>query len=165
MTPLDMMSKDEWDEILEEFARKTQMVACLGDPKGSVIQCRSDRTPLCLAIRSNQETLTYICGQASTSMGAVITKTLKPELDYCQAGLMRIAVPIVREGSMIGQVFACGLASEEEEIDISLLAKQLQVTENEVREMVKSIPVGTEEAVEREAAESFDKINAVDGGR
>lgn len=165
MTPLDIMSKDEWDEILQEFARKTKMVACLGDPKGNVIQCRSERTPLCHAIRSKQDTLTFVCGQASTTMSAVIAKTLKPELDFCQAGLMRVAVPIVRDHSMIGQVFACGLASEEEEIEISLLAKQLEISENEVQEMVKSIPVDTEEAVEREAAELFNKINSVDGGR
>ena len=165
MTPLDVMSKDEWDEILDQFAQKTRMVACLGDPNGNVIQCRSDRTPLCFAIRSKQETLTYICSQASITMSAVIAKTLKPELDFCQAGMMRVALPIVRDGSMIGQVFACGLASEEEEIEVSLLAKQLGIPENDVREMVGSTPVGTEEAVEKAVAELFDKINAVDDGR
>jgi ligand-binding sensor protein len=109
--------------------------------------------------------LTFICSQASETMGAVIAKTLESELDFCHAGLIRVAVPIVRDGNMIGQVFACGLASDEEEIDISLLASQFSVSEDEVREMVKSIPVGSEKAVERETAELYAKINAVDGER
>ena len=160
MTPWDVMSKDEWDEVLEQFARNTKMTACLGEPKESLMRCRSERTALCLAIRNKQETLTSICYQASTTMNAIIAKTLKPEIDFCQAGLMRVAVPIVRDNSVIGQVFACGLASEEEEIEAVLLAKQLGISEDEVREMVKSIPVGSEEAIEKEAAELFDKINA-----
>jgi ligand-binding sensor protein len=165
MTPLDILSKNEWEEILEQFARSSRMASCLGDAKGSVIQCRSDRYPLCAAIRGNQETLTYICSQASATMSAVVKKTMRPELDYCQAGLMRVVVPVVRNGETVGQIFACGLASEEEEIDTNSLAKQLGISEDEVREMAKSTPLGSEEAVEREAAELFASINAVDGGR
>jgi ligand-binding sensor protein len=165
MTPWDVMSKDEWNDVLDQFAQNTKMPACLGEPKESLMHCRSERTPLCLAIRSNQETLSSICYQASTTMNAIIAKTLKPEIDYCQAGLMRVVVPIVRDNSVIGQVFACGLATEEEEIEVLLLAKQLGISQDEVWEMVKSIPVGIEEVVENQAADLFDKINAVCGGR
>lgn len=165
MTPLDIMSKKEWEGLLDRFARKINMAACLGDAKGSPIQCRSDRYPLCVAIRGNQETLTYICSQASATMSAVVMKTMKPELDYCQAGLMRVVVPIVGDGATIGQIFACGLASGEDEIDTSLLARQLGISEDEVRDMVKSTPFGSEEEIENEAAGLFNEINAVNGGR
>lgn len=164
MTPIDMMSKDEWHEVLKQFARKTGMVTCLGDPKGNVIQCCSQRPSLCQAIRSKSEMLTFICSQASTTMTAVTAKTLKPELDFCQAGMMRIAIPIIRDSSMIGQIFACGLASHEEPIEVSLLANQLEVSESEVQKMINSIPVGTEETVEKEADELFAKINPVNNG-
>jgi ligand-binding sensor protein len=165
MTPLDILTKNEWEEILDGFARKTGMTTCLGDEKGNPIQCKADRYPLCVAIRGNQESLTFICSQAATTMSAVIRKTIKPELDYCQAGLMRVAVPIVRNGETVGQIFACGVASEEEEIDASSLSKQLGISEDEVREAAKATPVGSEEEIESAAAELFHQVNAVDDRR
>ena len=160
MTPLDLFTQDEWQGILERFARKAKMAACLGDAEGKPIRCSSDRYPLCVAIRDKEESLTFICSQASATMSAVVKKTMRPELEYCQVGLMRLVVPIVRNGETIGQVFACGLASRQEEIDYHTVAKQLGISEDQVLEMAKSTPFGSEEEIESMAAELFDELNA-----
>lgn len=160
MTPLDLFSRDEWKEILERFAGKVRMAACLGDPAGNPIECRADRYPLCTAIRNDRKSATFICGQASATMSAVVKKTMETELDYCQVGLIRLVVPIVRNGETIGQVFACGLASREEEIDSETVAKQLGISEDEVLEIAKATPFGSEKEIESVAADPFDELNA-----
>ncbi len=62
-------------------------------------------------------------------------RVLRPIIDYCDAGLSRMVVPIVRDGKLIGQLTACGGALEDEDINLFLIAKQLEITEDEVENL------------------------------
>lgn len=159
MTLLDIKDKQEWAEILERFAQETKMTACLTDDRGGDPQCYFDRYPLCTAIRKDQDATTFICSQTNTAMLAVARKTLKPEIDICEAGLIRLVVPILAEGKLVGQVFACGLASDEEGLNSFLIAKQLNITEEQVLELARSTPVGSEEKLKPLANRLFKELN------
>lgn len=160
MTPLDLKTKEEWEEILDRFSEETQMTACLTDPAGNQYFCRNDRYPLCSTIRDNQESLTYICSQSSSAMIAVIDKTRKPETDLCEAGMIRTVVPVLNNGDMVGVVTACGLASDEEEIDEFLVSKQLDITEESALELIKETPSRSEDEIEEISEQLFRKLNA-----
>jgi ligand-binding sensor protein len=159
MTALDLSNNEQWDPILEEFARETRMTACLSDETGSHPRCCSERYPLCAAIRENQTATTFICSFANTAMMAVVKKTGRPEIDICEAGLIRIVVPIIRNGRFAGQVFACGLASEEEELNSFLVARHLNIREEEVVELAKSTPFGSIERLKLLADRLFHVLN------
>lgn len=160
MTPLDVKSKEEWEKILDGFARDCNMTACLTDKGGGVILCRMDRYPLCTAVRENPQALTAICSQTNMGMLAVVSKTGKPEVDLCEVGLLRVAVPILHNGEMIGQVTACGVASTEEEADTFRVSKELDMTEEKAEELLKSTPSGSEEELEKVGARLFEQVNA-----
>jgi ligand-binding sensor protein len=156
MTLKEMKPIEEWEEILRRFSTDVKMTTCLADAEGNPIRCVSDRYPLCTAIRDNPDSLTFICSQTSTVMTAVVRKTRKPEVDLCQAGLVRLVVPIVHEGEMIGQINACGLVSEGEEIESFMIAKQLGLSEEEVLELAGKTP----SASEKELGEFAEKLFA-----
>ncbi|MBW2195786.1 MAG: PocR ligand-binding domain-containing protein [Deltaproteobacteria bacterium] len=159
MTLLDLKSKEEWGEIVARFAQEAKMTACLTDDTGGKPQCYFDRYPLCGAIRDDQESTTFICSQTNTVMLAMVKKTMEPEIDICEAGLVRLVVPILRNGRLIGQVFACGLASEQEDLNSFLIAKQLNVPEEKVLELAKSTPFGSEEKLKQLADRLFSELN------
>ncbi len=159
MTPYEIKTEEEWTALLERFARETNMTACLTDEAGGMLQCRGDRYPLCTAIRDDKETLTFVCSQTSTAMLAVVRKTLKPAVDACEAGLLRVVVPLVRQGRLVGQVTACGVAAADEEPDTFLIAKQLGLDEDRVAELAQSTPIGSEEDLEDLARTLFDELN------
>lgn len=159
MTPLDLKTKEEWEEILDRFARDAKMTACLTDETGKQLICASERFPLCKAIRENHDALTFICSQTNTAMLAVVKQTLRPEVDACEAGLIRVAIPIFRDGSLVGQVTACGLASNDEELNSFLVSKLSGIPEEEVLKLAESTPLGSEEELRQVSARLFDELS------
>ncbi|MBI4965137.1 MAG: PocR ligand-binding domain-containing protein [Desulfomonile tiedjei] len=159
MTPRDLKTKEEWQEILNRFATETKMTATLTDSTGKQLIGTNSRGPLCAAVRENEKALTFICSQTNTAMLAVIRKILRPELDLCEAGLIRVVVPIVKDGSLIGQVTACGLASDEEEPNSFLVSKELGISEEKAIELSQSIPLGSEEELREICSRLFNELN------
>jgi ligand-binding sensor protein len=158
MTPLDLKTKEEWEKILDRFSGDTKMTACLTDKTGKQLLCVSDRYPLCAAVRENKEALTFICSQTNTAMLAVVGKTHQPEVDVCEAGLIRVVVPIFQDGALVGQVTACGLASDDEELNSFLVGKELGIPEEKVLDLAQATPLGSEEELEQVCARLFDEL-------
>jgi ligand-binding sensor protein len=160
MTPLDLKTKEEWEAILDRCAKEANMTACLMDRDGKLLFCRMDRFPLCKAIRENQGALTSICMKTNTTMLSAVSKTLRPEIDICEAGLLRLVVPILNGRELVGQIAACGLASKEEEIEEFLVSKELGVTEEQVAEMAQASPFGAREELEKLGSRLFEEIHS-----
>jgi ligand-binding sensor protein len=159
MTPLDLKSEEEWEAILNRFAAETRMTATLTDEMGNHLLSVGERYPLCEKIRENEKALTFICSQTNTAMLAVVTKTLQPEIDICEAGLIRLVVPIVRDGLLIGQVTACGAASNDEEVSSFFVSKEVGISEEKVLELAQSTPFGSEEELDQLCASLFKELN------
>jgi ligand-binding sensor protein len=158
-TGMGMENKMELQKILEDFAREVLMTTCMTDETGADPECCFDRYPLCAAIRKNRTATTFVCSQTNTAMLAVVRKTRKPEIDLCEAGMIRIVVPVLQDGKLKGQVFACGLAAEDEELDSFLLAKQLDLPEQEVLELAKSTPFSSIEKLKEPVDRLFRILN------
>jgi ligand-binding sensor protein len=158
MTPLDLKTKEKWEEILNRFAKDAKMTACLTDDTGKQLICAAERFPLCSAVRETPGALMSICSQTNSAMLAVVKKTLKPEVDVCEAGLIRVVVPVVQDGSLVGQVTACGLASKDEELNSFFVAKEVAITEDQVLELAKSTPLGSEEELTTLCAKLFEEL-------
>ena len=137
------------------------MTTCLTDDTGSNPRCCFERYPLCAAIRKNQAAATFICSLSNTAMLAVVRKTGRPEIDFCEAGLIRLVVPIVQDGRLMGQVFACGLASEEEEeLNSFVIARQLNMSEQAVLDLAKPTPFASMEQLKLPVDRLFRKLNS-----
>ncbi len=159
MTPLELKPEAEWHAILDRLFAETTMAACLSNGKGEVLFCRGERFPLCAAIKGTPTAATYICGQTNTAMLAVVKRTLRPAIDLCEAGLLRMVIPIVRDGALVGQVFACGLAAEGEELDPFMVAKQLGVGEERVTELASATRAISEAELTPVADRFFRELN------
>jgi hypothetical protein len=68
-------------------------------------------------------------------------------------------VSIIREGILLGQVNACGLAADDEEPDAFLGAMQVGISEEEVDELARSTPPGSEEELRRLGTRLFAELN------
>ena len=151
--------RDTWQAMVDELAETTRMAAALTDAGGAILQSAGDRYPLCQVIRDNREALTFICSQTNTVMLAQVRHTLQPVLEECEAGLIRVVVPIVRSGQVVGQLTACGLAGDPEEIDPFLIASQVGITEERVNELLPDTPIGDLEQLRAIADRTFERVN------
>jgi ligand-binding sensor protein len=160
MDVLDLKSKEDWQAVLHEIADKTKMTVTLTDDKGNhILHTQGTRCPLCSKIREKKEALTFICSQCNTAMLEEAKQILEPVVDFCDAGLTRMVVPIVRDGVLIGQLTACGGAAKDEEIDLFLVAQQVGITEEEVQSLADTTPAVSTEEVKKVANMSFADLN------
>ena len=162
MNPLDLRSQEEWTGLLARVAEETGMTATLTDDKGNhILEEQGQRTPLCLKIREKKASRTFICSQTNVAMLREVKRTLKPLIDECEAGLVRMVVPVCHEGVLIGQVTACGLvAKEEEEIDPFLIAEQVGLSEGEVEDLATLTSAVSRKNVESIATRLHVELNA-----
>jgi ligand-binding sensor protein len=160
MTPLDVKSRPEWDEIVARFARTAGMTACLTDAAGAQLLCHGDRFPLCAAVRAEPSALSAICAQTSAAMLGVVQRSLAPAVDVCAGGLLRVVAPIARDGRLIGQVTACGLAPAGEELDPFLIARELGIAEETVVELAGQTPAVEEAELEAAVERLFRELDA-----
>lgn len=144
MEPYDLMPRADWEVILRAHASQVRMTSCLTDAAGNPLCCQRDRYPLCAAIRADKQAMSAVCSQVSAFMTKQLERTLKPVLGACDVGLVRLAIPVVRDGCLVGQVSACGLASEDEEVDCFLISRLLGIPEEEAERLARITPVGLE---------------------
>jgi ligand-binding sensor protein len=161
MTPFDLKSREEWTDIVGRVYEATRMTATLTDDKGKhLLDEQGERFPLCCKIRENDASLTFICSQTNMAMLEEVKQARKPVIDECEAGLIRMVVPIFRDDVLIGQVTACGLAAEgEDEVDPFLISKQVGISEAEVEKLAAHTPAVPKEEIEAIADRFFSELN------
>jgi ligand-binding sensor protein len=94
-----------------------------------------------------------LANQAKDEMRAVI--------EECDAGLMKIVVPIVVDGEYIGAVGACGLLPADGEVDAFLVNKITDIEEAAVEELCEDLGVIETNSAEEVAQFIWEKIEAI----
>ena len=153
MPIFNMHTEAEWRRILETMQKKTSLAMSLTDPEGKILLSVGTRNPLCTRIRENSETLTYICSQTNTAMTMQVKATKDIVVEYCEAGMIRAAIPIIVKDQIIGQITGCGLIGDPDEIDAYYLAQTLDATEDQVQKML-----GDAERNPEFSAEAFKEL-------
>lgn len=151
--------EERWAALLDRIAKVTGVTVSLTDVQGGISMSRGGRPPVCERIRSRPEALTFVCAQTNRAMLAEIQQTGKPAVDLCEAGLLRMAVPVMREGKLVGQVTACGNLADREDVDPFFVAQQTGLSEEEAQQIVAKMPASTQESYETLAAEIFAEAN------
>ena len=162
MEALDLMTPSGWDDTLARFSSQVSMATCLNDAEGGILGCQHKRYPLCVKIRANEEARSAICSQVSSAMTRVVRATLQSEVGICDAGLLRVSIPVVREGTMVGQITACGLTCKEEDVSTFLLGKMLGLREEQVHQLTRLTPAGIIDELAQSGRRLFRELNPLE---
>ncbi len=159
MDLFEIRDRDDWMKLLTDAFEKSGLAMSLTDPGGKIVLSAGTRNPLCTNIRENSQALTYICSQTNTAMTQQVKKTMQSVLDTCDAGMLRIAIPIIRNGELVGQITGCGVAEDLEEIDPFYLSQQIGRSEKDVEELVGQVPVKVPESLQELAKALMPVLN------
>jgi ligand-binding sensor protein len=94
---------------------------------------------LCPEIKANKDSLSAICAPGNQNFMAQARKSLKPVIGECDAGLIKIAVPIFANGSFLGTAGGCGLLPEGGEVETFMIEKSLGLGEKEISQLSRGI--------------------------
>ena len=152
-------SEEDWGKLLDHLAQRTGVGAARTDAEGNIVQSSGEHTSLCRKVRDNKTALTFICAQTSKAILAEIRQTLQPSVHLCEGGLLRLAVPIVRDGSLVGQLTSCGALQDPDEVDPFFISQQAEVAEDVVKAEIERLPTSTPEHFEQVARDVFTEVN------
>jgi ligand-binding sensor protein len=137
--PLEIMSAEKWDELLEELASDSLMATALMDTEGSILRSQGKRNALCKLIRAKDEAKMSVCAQTSQAMLEMVRVSLTPVIEECEAGMLRLVIPVVRDGILVFQVAACGRLANDGQVETFLVSKLLDIEEADVTDLSRSV--------------------------
>ena len=106
---------------------------------------------LCPKIKANKDSLAMICAAGNQNFMAQANKTKKEIIGECDAGLLKIAVPIFINGEFLGTAGGCGRLPEGGEIETFILQKSMGLNEEEIADLCQGLKSITEDQAQEVA--------------
>jgi ligand-binding sensor protein len=137
----DILTIDQWIAFEKDIHERWGMDANVFDSKGiRITDNKQWVNRLCPAIKADDRGQSYICAVAHMNIAEMARQSRKPVIEECDAGLIKLVVPIFVGEEFVGAVGACGLLTEDGEVDAFMINKTLGMDEEEIEALSNDIP-------------------------
>jgi ligand-binding sensor protein len=156
MKMINLLSKEDWKSLEEEFHRQTGLDTNVYDSDGFTFTgLKQWANKLCPVIKANPESLQAVCSVAHQNMAQQAKQTGRTVIEECDIGLVKICVPVMLGNEFIGAVGGCGLLMEGGEVETFMVHKLTGMDESKVEKLAAGIKT-ISEAGAREVAEEIE---------
>ena len=140
MKLIDITPIEKWMAFEKNIHEKFGMDANVFNPQGiRITEYKEWLNRLCPAVKAIDKGQSYICAVAHMNIAAQAMKTRMPAIEECDAGLIKIVVPIFIGDEFAGAVGACGLLPEDGEVDVFLINKTTDMNEDVIQDLSEGI--------------------------
>ena len=94
---------------------------------------------ICPAIKSSEKGGPFICAVAHMNMTAQARKTRKPVIEECDAGILKIVVPIFVKDEFVGTAGGCGRLPYGGSVDSFMINKTTGIDQKEIEDLSDDI--------------------------
>ena len=150
----DLMPVEKWVALQEELHERFALNADIMNKDGKRLAGNTWGNELCRSIRGDAKGFGAICAPSGQMFLHLMQTGKKPFAEECDAGMLRISVPIIHEGELVGAVGGCGLIPEDGEIEEYMVDMSTGMTEEEISALAAEVGVASEDRVQ----EIFDFI-------
>jgi ligand-binding sensor protein len=149
----DLAPLERWMELENDINTRSGMDANVFDTKGYRISPQKHwANPLCPAVKDTDKGQSFICAPAHMNLAAQAMRSGATVIEECDAGMIKLVVPIFVRGEFLGAVGACGMRFEDSEIDAFLVTKMTDIAEERVASLAADVP-----SVSRAQAEELSR--------
>ncbi len=150
MNLLNIATEEEWNAFSKDMHRRYGISFGVSDTAGARVSSYANwSNDVCPKIKSDPESLAAVCAVAAQHFTEKCRQSRGAEIGECDLGLIKIAVPIIVDGTFLGTAGGCGFATEKGDIETFLIQKLTAMDEGQVQELVKDIaPMTQDRAVE-----------------
>jgi ligand-binding sensor protein len=144
----DLLPLEKWKELEEEITRRSGLDANIFNIDGiRITDYKKWANRLCPAIKATDKGQSYICAVAHMNLAIQAKQTQKSLVEECDAGLVKIIVPIFVKDAFLGAVGACGLLLDDGEVDPFLVNMTTGIDEEDIERLSADIEtISTEKA-------------------
>jgi ligand-binding sensor protein len=161
----DLAPLERWMELENDINARSGMDANVFDTKGYRISTQKHwANTLCPAIKDTDKGQSFICAPAHMNIAAQAMRSREPAIEECDAGMIKLVVPIFVGDEFVGAVGACGMKFEDSEIDAFLVNKMTEIDEEKVETLATSVPSISREKTEELAVYIQDRLKDILSG-
>jgi len=137
----DILPIDKWIEFENDIRQQSGLMASVYNTKGiRIAGQRNWSNRLCPAIKATDKGQAFICAVAHMNLAIMAEKSHSPVIEECDAGLVKVVVPIFAHGEFLGAAGGCGLLLQDGEVDSFMINKTTGISEAEIEELSTDIP-------------------------
>ena len=144
----DLLPLENWKELEKEITRRSGLDANIFNIDGiRITDYKNWVNRLCPAIKATDKGQSYICAVAHMNLSIQAKQTQKSLVEECDAGLVKIIVPIFMKDEFFGAVGACGFLLDDGEVDSFLVNMTTGIDEEDIERLSADIEtISTEKA-------------------
>ena len=161
----DLAPLETWRELEQEINKRSGMNASVFNADGiRITNFVKWANKLCPVIKGNEKGQSYICSIAHQNIAAQAAKTREPAIETCDAGMMKLVVPIIVNGNFLGVAGGCGYLEKTENIDTFMVTKTTGIDEEKLTKLYEDIPFMTRDEAATHAGYIENEINRLING-
>ena len=136
----DLLSVEEWMHLEEDIHARFGLDSNVFNTDGiRITPYKSWVNRLCPEIKATDKGQSFICAVAHMNLAAMARNSRQAVVEECDAGIVKIVVPVFVADSFVGAVGACGKCLDEGEVDAFLVNKLTEIDEEKVESLAQDI--------------------------
>ena len=141
-----------WIELGKKINERSGLNASVFNVDGvRITDFKKWANKLCPVIKADEKGQNYICAIAHQNIAVEARRSRQPVIAECDAGLMKLVVPIFVNGEFLGVAGGCGYVLGDGEVDTFMVNKTIGIAEEKLMDLSDDIPVMTPEQAESHA--------------
>ena len=145
----ELAPQDKWVELEQNIHQKSGLDVNVFDTKGyRISEFKKWANQLCPEIKATDKGQSFICAPAHMNIATQAMRSRQHAIEECDAGMLKMIVPIFLKDEYIGAVGACGFLLDKGEVDGFLVHKMTDISKHQVKKLAEGIPVITTEKAE-----------------
>lgn len=162
MKLIDLLSIENWTALENELHETSGLEVSVFNTEGiRITDNKGWVNRLCPVIKANDKGQAFICAVAHMNIASEAMQKREPVIEECDAGLVKLVVPIIAKETFLGSVGACGLLLEDGEVDSFMVNRTIGIEEEEVDALSGDIGKITRANVQALANDIQKKISGI----
>ena len=136
----DILSIEKWTELEKEINNTFGLCASVFDTDSKKItEFKKWPNRLCPVIQADGKSQSFICAVANRNLGLQARQTKKPVIAECDAGLLKLIVPIFVGDEFLGMLSGCGVLVDGASVETYLVTQTTSVDMKEIASLSSDI--------------------------
>jgi len=137
----DILPLDQWIAFEKDIHERSGLDANVFDTDGiRITDYKQWVNRFCPAVKADDRGQSYICAVAHMNIAEMARQAGEAVIEECDAGLLKMVVPIFVKDEFVGSMGACGLLLDGGEIDSFMVNKTVGMDEEDIEDLSHDIP-------------------------
>lgn len=133
MKLVDILPIEKWIKLEKEIHKRSGLNASVFDSSGTrITNFQKWANKLCPLVKANMNGQSFICAIAHQNAANQARQTRMPAVIECDAGLVKMVVPIFIDDEFLGVAGGCGQLQDGGEVDTFLINKVTGIAMEEI---------------------------------